>query len=92
MTVKNDAKFEDELMCHFKIDMRNLKNFELNTRKSKRFALHLAPFTKVYHVCAKTSKQEVCLMTLNIDAKFERKLTCAFKNDLRNLANFYWLK
>ena len=31
-------------------------------------------------------------MTLNIDAKFQRKLTCAFKNDMRNLANFYWLK
>ena len=50
MTMKNDAKFEDELMCHFKIDMRNLKNFESNTQKSKRFALHLAPFTKVYNV------------------------------------------
>ena len=28
-------------------------------------------------------------MALNIDAKFEGKLTCAFKNDMRNLANFY---
>ena len=28
-------------------------------------------------------------MTLNIDAKFEGKLTCAFKNDMRNLANFH---
>ena len=27
-------------------------------------------------------------MTLKIDANFERKLTCAFKNDMRNLANF----
>ena len=27
-------------------------------------------------------------MALNIDAKFEGKLTCAFKNDKRNLANF----
>ena len=27
-------------------------------------------------------------MTLNIDAKFEGKLTCAFKNDMSNLANF----
>ena len=26
-------------------------------------------------------------MALKIDAKFERKLTCALKNDLRNLAN-----
>ena len=28
-------------------------------------------------------------MELNIDAKFEGKLTLAFKNDMRNLANFY---
>ena len=31
-------------------------------------------------------------MALNIDAKFEGKLTCAFKNDIRNLANFHRLK
>ena len=28
-------------------------------------------------------------MALNIDAKFEGKMTCAFKNDMRNLANFH---
>ena len=28
-------------------------------------------------------------MALKIDAKFEGKLTCAFKNDMRNLANFH---
>ena len=28
-------------------------------------------------------------MALNINAKFEEKLTCAFKNDMRNLANLY---
>ena len=28
-------------------------------------------------------------MTLNIDATFEGKLTCAFKNDIWNLANFH---
>ena len=28
-------------------------------------------------------------MALNIDAKFEGKLTCAFKNDMRNSANFH---
>ena len=31
-------------------------------------------------------------MTLNIDAKFEGKLTCAFKNDMRNLENFHKLE
>ena len=28
-------------------------------------------------------------MTLNIDAKFEEKMTCAFENDMSNLANFH---
>ena len=28
-------------------------------------------------------------MALNTDAKFEGKMTCAFKNDMRNLANFH---
>ena len=28
-------------------------------------------------------------MVLNIDAKFEGKITCAFKNDMRDLANFH---
>ena len=31
-------------------------------------------------------------MTLKIDVKYEGKLTCAFKNDMRNLANFHWLE
>ena len=28
-------------------------------------------------------------MALNIDVTFERKLNCAFKNEMRNLANFH---
>ena len=31
-------------------------------------------------------------MVLKIDAKFEGKLNCAFKNDMRDLANFHRLK
>ena len=31
-------------------------------------------------------------MALNIDATFEAKLTCAFKNDMKNLANFHQSK
>ena len=39
MTMKNDAKFEEELTCRFQIDMRNVTNFDSSTRKSKIFAL-----------------------------------------------------
>ena len=44
MKMKNDAKCEEKLTCHFKIDMRNLTNFDLNTRKSQKFALWWAAF------------------------------------------------
>ena len=38
MAMKNDTKIEEELTCHFQIDMRNLTNFDPSTRKAKRFA------------------------------------------------------
>ena len=39
MTMKNDAKFEEELTCQFKIDMRNWTNFYRTSQKSQKFAL-----------------------------------------------------
>ena len=33
--------------------------------------------------------EELCVMTLNGDAKFNGKLTCGLKNDVRNLVNFH---
>ena len=39
MTMKNNAKFEEKLNCHFKTDLRNLTNFDSSTQKSKKIAL-----------------------------------------------------
>ena len=39
MTLKNDGKSKEELTCRFKIDMRNLTNFDPSTQKSQKFAL-----------------------------------------------------
>ena len=39
MTMENNAKFEEELTCHFKTDIRNFTNFDLSIQKSKTFAL-----------------------------------------------------
>ena len=36
MKMKNDAKFEEELSCHFKTDLRNLMNFDPSTGKSQK--------------------------------------------------------
>ena len=39
MTMNNDTKFEQELTCQFKIDMRHLTNFDPSTQKSQKSAL-----------------------------------------------------
>ena len=39
MTMNNDRKFEQELICQFKIDMENLTNFDPSTQKSQKFTL-----------------------------------------------------
>ena len=38
MTMKNDAKFEEELICGFKTDMIDLTNFNPRTRKPQIFS------------------------------------------------------
>ena len=38
ITIKNDAKFEEELICQFKIGMRNLTKFGPRTQNSEKFA------------------------------------------------------
>ena len=39
MKLKRDTKFGEEPTCPFKIDIRNLTDFDMRTRKSKKFSL-----------------------------------------------------
>ena len=48
MTLKNDEKSEEKLTCHFKTDIRNLMNFELESLENLHF--HWLLLTKVYNV------------------------------------------
>ena len=41
MTMKNNAKFDEELTFHFKTDMSNLTNFDSSTQKSKKLLFNL---------------------------------------------------
>ena len=43
----------------------------------------------VKYVWPKKSIEELSVMTLKSDAKFEEKLTCGLDNDMRNMANFH---
>ena len=53
MTMKNDAKLKRELTCHFKLDMRNLTNFDPSTRKSQNLHFNELFLMEVYNVQAK---------------------------------------
>ena len=70
MTLKNDAKFKEKLTCSFKYDMRNFVNFHPTTQKSKKFPLK-GYFCPKYMRLELKNTEELSLMTLNSDAKFE---------------------
>ena len=78
------CKIWRELIFCFKND-KNLVNFDLSTKNSKKFAL----WSLLCKVFWPTKYREVYFMTLKSHAKFEEKLTCGLENDMRNLANFH---
>ena len=85
--MKNDARFKKEWICQFKIDMMNLTNFDPSTRKFQKF--QWAAFDQSINFLGLESTERLYLTALKIDTKFEGKLICAFKNDMKNLTNFH---
>ena len=49
-------------------------------------------FWKKHKMFDLKSTRTLCFRALKIDAKFERKLTCAFKNDIKIFVNFHRLR
>ena len=81
MTMKNDTKIEEELTCHFKIDMRNFANFDPNTRKSKTFVLIGSLWPKYilfelqkYRGVIFYDTEEMCKFWRKTDLWFEKRL------------------
>ena len=70
MTLKSDAKFKEKLTCGFKYDMKDLVNFHPTTQKSKNFT-SMDYFCPKYMRFELKNTEELSLMTLNGDAKFE---------------------
>ena len=48
MTLKRDAKFGEELTCRFKIDMRNLTNFDPEHSKVSKIGTLMGSFGPKY--------------------------------------------
>ena len=75
--------------CSFKNGMRNWVKFHYSTQKSEKLYIDGLFLSKAYNISAKKNWGGLCVMTLKGDAKFKGKLTCGFKNDIRNLINFH---
>ena len=91
MTRKNDAKFEEKLTMVWKLIWRIWWNLTRVLKNLKDLLFNGLLWPK-YIMSELKSYRDLCLMALKIGAKFEGKLTCAFKNGMRNLANFHSLK
>ena len=78
MTMKNDAKF--------------LRGIDLSFQNwHEEFDKFWPEHSEVSKICI-LMRDELRLIALKFDAKFDGKLTCAFKNNMRTLANFHRLK
>ena len=91
-TIKNNAKFDEEMTCRFEIDTTVWRTLTQTLKCLKNLHFNGLLLTKAYNAWTKKSTEELCLMALKIDVKFEGKRTCSFKDDMRNLANFHRLK
>ena len=80
VTMKNDIKIEEELTCQFKINMRNLTNFDPSTRWDS--------FIQSRKCMSLKLTGELVVMTMKKDAKLEEELTCPFKVDMTSLMSF----
>ena len=84
ITLKNKAKFEKELICTLKNNMRNWVNFNSTLEILKICTLMGSFWAKYIMFELKKITEELCVMTL-----FKEKLTVGSKNDIRNLINFH---
>ena len=84
--MKNDAKFETELTGHFKINSRNLTNFDSNTQNLHFNGLIL---TKVYNVSAKKVQRSYVGSHSRLMQSLKENWFVLPKTDIRNLANFH---
>ena len=63
MTLKSDAKFEEQLTCCLKNDMRNLTSFDQSTESVKIGTL-MGPFLRSRKCMSLKFTMELCVMTM----------------------------
>ena len=54
-----------------------------------KICIFIGCFCRKYIMSEPKKAEELCIITLKNDAKFKEELTCALKNNMRSLVNFY---
>ena len=88
MTLKSYANFEEKFTRGLKKDLRSLANFHLSAWKCQKLGLLWNPFVQGRKGMTLKFREELCVMTMKNNAKFEEELSCHFKTDMTNLTNF----
>ena len=90
MMLESDAKFEEKVTCGLENGKwhEEFGKFSPGNTEVSKLGLLLGPFIQSKKcVCLKFTRV-LCVMTMKNYTKFEKKLSCLFKIDMRNLTNF----
>ena len=85
MTLKSDANFENKTGS--KNDMKNFWILMREVASLKVCTLMFSTFVESILCLSQKGTEELCVITLKNDEKFEDEMTCGLKNDMRNLSN-----
>ena len=87
MILRSSGNFE-RLTSGLKKRLEKFGKFSPEQLKVSKLELLWDPFVQSRTVINLKLTEELCVMTMNNNAKFEGKLTFHFKTDMRNLTNF----
>ena len=90
MTLKSQAKFEDQLTCCLENDMKNLSNFHQNIWKCQNWYFHGIPLFKVENAWATTYRGVISNDTEEL-WKIWRGIDFSFQNWRKEFDEF-WLE
>ena len=85
---KNNTKFEEELTCPFKIDMRNFYKFWPGHSKVSKICTSMDSFWAKYIIFELKKYRGFMFHHIEDWCKFEEKLTCGLENDIEEFGRF----
>ena len=88
MTLESDAKFEENLICGLKNDNEEFGKFSPEHSKVSKLELWWGPFIQSRKCMSLKFTEELWLMIMKNDAKFEEEWTYHLKIDMRDLTYF----